>query len=339
MRNGPRHQWRTISTTGGTRHDGHYLELRINLRVLNPPDVDPDDRLSTATRGDGTVRLQPGAARRKARTEVSRRSRRSRLPASARESPPRVRPVDRAQGDGHGRSCAAAVRRALWLRAGLIRARRGGRAPRGAARSRPARDRAQPNALVPGSRRRLASLRQQSRPDSGDGSSLLSVLLLLAMYAPFCLTLAPSLRCLYRPVLQFFTTLMAIVAVVAVVQMLLQLSGLVLFGSVGEVPQRGAHQGLQHDVPGGVRLHDREEQRLHLPGALVPVAVPRARVRRRTRHRARLWRLLLYFGAMLTTVSGTGVILLAFGLVVWLFKTRRIRGLPCSFCCSASPSS
>ena len=161
--------------------------------------------------------------------------------------------------------------------------------------------------------------------DSGDGSSLLSMLLLLAMYAPFCLTLAPSLRRLYRPVLQFFTTLMAIVAVVAVVQMLLQLAGWSYSDPLASVPNEVLTKGYNTAYPveyGSAIVKSNAFIFLEpsfLSQFLALVFVVELTIG------ARLWRLLLYFGAMLTTVSGTGIILLAFGLVVWLFKRADTR--------------
>ena len=156
--------------------------------------------------------------------------------------------------------------------------------------------------------------------DSGDGSSLLSVLLLLAMYAPFCLTLAPSLRCLYRPVLQFFTTLMAIVAVVAVVQMLLQLAGWSYSDPLANFPSEVLNKGYNTAYPveyGSAIV--KSNAFIFLEPSFLSQFLALAFVVELTIG-ARLWRLLLYFGAILTTVSGTGVILLAFGIVVLLFK-------------------
>jgi hypothetical protein len=159
--------------------------------------------------------------------------------------------------------------------------------------------------------------------DSGDGSSLLSVLLLLAMYAPFCLTLAPSLRPLYRPVLQFFTTLMVIVAVVAVVQMLLQLAGWAYSDPLARVPNEVLTQGYNTAYPvqyGSAIV--KSNAFIFLEPSFLSQFLALAFVVELTTG-ARPWRLLLYFGAMLTTVSGTGVILLAFGIVVALFKRAR----------------
>jgi hypothetical protein len=156
--------------------------------------------------------------------------------------------------------------------------------------------------------------------DSGDGSSLLSVLLLLVMYAPFCLTLAPSLRCLYRPVLQFFTTLMAIVAVVAVVQMLLQLAGWSYSDPLASVPRELLTKGYNTTYPveyGSAIV--KSNAFIFLEPSFLSQFLALAFVVELTIG-ARLWRLLLYFGAILTTVSGTGVILLAFGFAVALFK-------------------
>jgi hypothetical protein len=161
--------------------------------------------------------------------------------------------------------------------------------------------------------------------DSGDGSSFLSVLLLLVMYAPFCLTLAPSLRRLYRPVLQFFTTLMAIVAVVAVVQMLLQLAGWSYSDPLASLPNDVLTKGYNTSYPvqyGSAIV--KSNAVIFLEPSFLSQFLALAFVVELTIG-ARLWRLLLYFGAMLTTVSGTGVILLAFGLVVWLFKRADTR--------------
>jgi len=161
--------------------------------------------------------------------------------------------------------------------------------------------------------------------DSGDGSSLLSVLLLLAMYAPFCLTLAPSLRSLYRPVLQFFTTLMAIVAVVAIVQMLAQLAGWSYSDPLASVPNEVFTKGYNTAYPvqyGSAIV--KSNAFIFLEPSFLSQFLALAFIVELTIG-ARLWRLLLYLGAMLATVSGTGVILLAFGIVVVLFRRAHTR--------------
>jgi len=161
--------------------------------------------------------------------------------------------------------------------------------------------------------------------DSGDGSSLPSILLLIAMYAPFCLTLTPSLRRLYRPVLEFFTALMAIVAVVAVLQMLLQLAGWSYSDPLASVPSDVLAQGYNTAYPleyGSAIV--KSNAFVFLEPSFLSQFLALAFIVELTTG-ARLWRLLLYFGAMLTTVSGTGVILLVFGLVIWLFKRADTR--------------
>jgi hypothetical protein len=161
--------------------------------------------------------------------------------------------------------------------------------------------------------------------DSGGESSLLSVLLLLTIYAPFCLTLIPSLRSLYRPVLRYFTALMAIVAVVAVVQTLLQVAGWTYQDPFTSVPSEFLVKDYNTSYPvqyGSAIV--KSNAFIFLEPSFLSQFLALAFVIELTLE-ARLWRLVLFVGAILTTVSGTGVVLLAFGVVFALFKSSDTR--------------
>jgi hypothetical protein len=164
--------------------------------------------------------------------------------------------------------------------------------------------------------------------DSGDGSSVLSLLLLLAIYAPFCFTLTPSLRTLYRPVLQFFTKLMAIVAVVALVQMLLQFAGwsyedLLLTNAPGEFLLQGFN--TSYPVQYGSEIF-KSNAFVFLEPSFLSQFLALAFVVELTLD-ARVWRLVLYLGALIATVSGTGLVLLVFGVLVVLLKSTGRRAV------------
>jgi hypothetical protein len=161
--------------------------------------------------------------------------------------------------------------------------------------------------------------------DRGDESSLLSLLLLLAIYAPFCFTLTPSLRSLYRPVLQFFVTLMSVIAVIALVQMLLQLAGwryedLLLANAPEELLLEGYN--TSYPVQYGSAII-KSNAFIFLEPSFLSQFLALAFIIELTLE-ARLWRLVLLLGALLTTLSGTGVILLAFGIAFVLLKRTGI---------------
>jgi hypothetical protein len=146
--------------------------------------------------------------------------------------------------------------------------------------------------------------------------SLKSLLLLIVLYAPFCFRLRAEFRFLYRPLLEFFNRLMVIVACVALGQWLAQLAGWRYRDLLDFVPRQLLVQGYNTSYP----LHYgspvwKSNAVVFLEPSFcaqfLAVAIIAQLLLGGTR-----WRIPLYFGALLSTVTGTGILLLVIGLIV-----------------------
>src|SRR5688572_14711396 len=83
----------------------------------------------------------------------------------------------------------------------------------------------------------------------GHSFSPTSLLLLIALYAPFCLVVQPSARIHYRAMLPTFTSLMSILAVVAIAQMAIQLAGVHYDDPFRHVPEDFLLEGYNTLAP------------------------------------------------------------------------------------------
>jgi hypothetical protein len=146
--------------------------------------------------------------------------------------------------------------------------------------------------------------------------SLKSLALLVVLYVPFCLRLRPEYGRVYRPLLEFFNTIMVVVACVAVAQWSAQLAGWVYRDLLDVVPDPLLIQGYNTTYPvqygsslmkaNGVVFLEPSFCSQFLAVALIVQLLLGG-------HR---WRLPLYAAGLLTTVAGTGIVLVGVGLTV-----------------------
>jgi hypothetical protein len=146
--------------------------------------------------------------------------------------------------------------------------------------------------------------------------SLNSLALLVVLYVPFCLRLRPEHRHLYRPLLEFFNAVMAVLACVAVAQWLAQLAGWTYRDLLDVVPDSLLVQGynttypIQYGSPlmkaNAVVFLEPSFCSQFLAVALIVQLLLGGR----------RWRLPLYAAGLVTTVAGTGLVLLGVGLAV-----------------------
>ena len=151
---------------------------------------------------------------------------------------------------------------------------------------------------------------------SKDEWSLKSLALLVVLYVPFCLRLRPNLRNLYRPLLEFFNTIMLVVACVALTQWTAQLAGWTYSDPLDLVPDQFLSQTYNTTYPvyygspimkanAFIFLEPSFCSQFLAVAIIVQLLLGRSR-----------WRLPVYAAALLATVSGTGIILLGVGLAV-----------------------
>jgi hypothetical protein len=146
--------------------------------------------------------------------------------------------------------------------------------------------------------------------------SLKSLALLVVLYLPFCLRLRPEHGHLYRPLLEFFNALMAVLACVAVAQWLAQFAGWTYRDLLDWVPDSLLVQGYNTTYPvqygsplmkaNAVVFLEPSFCSQFLAVALVVQLLLGGR----------RWRLPLYAAGLLATVAGTGIVLLGVGLAV-----------------------
>jgi hypothetical protein len=149
-----------------------------------------------------------------------------------------------------------------------------------------------------------------------DQWSLKSLALLVLLYVPFCFRLRVRLRHLYRPLLEFFNWVMVVAAVAALGQWLAQLAGWTYSDLLGFVPKGFLLGTYNTSYPitygsslwksNGVVFLEPSFCSQFLAIALVGQLILGGK----------RWRLALYSAALLTTVTGTGIILVMVGLVV-----------------------
>ena len=150
----------------------------------------------------------------------------------------------------------------------------------------------------------------------GDDWSLKSLTLLIVLYIPFCFQLRPDLRHLYRPLLEFFTKIMVVVAFVALAQSAAQLAGWRYQDPLAVAPSQLLLQTYNTSYPvqyGSPIMKANAVVFLEPSFCSQFLAIALLMQLLLGGHR---WRLPLYAGALLATVSGTGLLLLGVGLAV-----------------------
>jgi hypothetical protein len=157
-----------------------------------------------------------------------------------------------------------------------------------------------------------------------DEWSLKSLLLLVLLYLPFCYCLRPEFRHLYRPLLEFFNRIMVAAACVALGQWLAQVLGWTYRDPLAVLPRQLLLQSYNTFTPvqygsslmktNAIIFLEPSFCSQFLAIALIAQLVLGGR----------RWRLPLYAAAILTTVSGTGILLVGLGLLVLAVR----RGAP-----------
>lgn len=155
-----------------------------------------------------------------------------------------------------------------------------------------------------------------------DDPSFFSLLLLIVLYAPFTHVLRPPLLDLYPRVLEFFCKLMVLGALLAIGQWVAQVSGAWTYTDLlaDALPAEFLLQNYNTTYPvyfgspvmksNGVIFLEPSFCSQFLALAVIAQLV----------QGGKRWRLPLFVAALLTTVSGTGLLLLAFGLTVLAWR-------------------
>jgi hypothetical protein len=143
-----------------------------------------------------------------------------------------------------------------------------------------------------------------------------SLMLLIFLYAPFCFCLRQEFRHLYRQLLEFFNKIMLLAASVALAQWSAQLLGWTYWDPLASLPQKLVLQTYNTFSPVQFGSNMMKTNAIvflepsfcsqFLGVALIVQLILGGR----------WWRIPLYAAAMLTTVSGTGLVLVGVGLAV-----------------------
>jgi hypothetical protein len=149
-----------------------------------------------------------------------------------------------------------------------------------------------------------------------DEWSLKSLVLLVVLYIPFLLRLRTEFSHLYRPLLEFFNTIMVMVACVALLQWSAQVAGWTYRDLLDVVPSHFLIQTYNTTYP----VHYgspivKSNAIVFLEPSFCSQFLAIALIVQLLLGRQR-WRLPLYAAALLTTVSGTGLVLAGVGLAV-----------------------
>jgi hypothetical protein len=160
-----------------------------------------------------------------------------------------------------------------------------------------------------------------------DEWSLKSLVLLVLLYVPFCYRLRPEFRRLYRPLLEFFNKLMVAAACVALAQWLAQILGWTYKDPLALLPRQlllqtyntftPVHYGSSLMKTNAIVFLEPSFCSQFLAIALIAQLILGGR----------RWRLPLYAAAILTTVSGTGILLVGLGLAVLAVRRGVARAL------------
>jgi hypothetical protein len=162
---------------------------------------------------------------------------------------------------------------------------------------------------------------------AGREASFSSLLLLVVLYAPFAYVLRPEYVGVYPKVLEFFCRLMVVGAVLSLGQWMAQVLGWKYTDPFSVLPQQLVLQDYNTTYPleygsslmksnGFVFLEPSFCSQLLALAAIVQLVRGDKR-----------WRVPLYVAGIVPTVSGTGLLLLAFGLVVLSLRRGPLWGL------------
>jgi hypothetical protein len=155
-----------------------------------------------------------------------------------------------------------------------------------------------------------------SRPFVTIEPSISSLHLMLAIYLPLCFRASPALRARFPDVLEFFQKLMVVAAVVCVAQWLAQVAGLPFEDLLDFVPSQflyGIEYNYSYPLYYGSEIYKSNGVvflEASFASQFLAVAILIQLVRGE-----RYWRIALFGSAMLTTMAGTGMLLLGIGLV------------------------
>jgi hypothetical protein len=152
---------------------------------------------------------------------------------------------------------------------------------------------------------------------SGIAPSLNSLLLLLVLYLPHVFTVGRDLRRHYADMLRFFSIIMLVTSTMGVLQFVVQLLGVSYVDVVGALlPKQFVAIGYNTSYPivYGSALFKSNGLVFLEPSFFSQFAA--LAVLTQTVLGERQWRILVFLLAMFTSVSGTGVVLLAVGLAV-----------------------
>lgn len=153
-------------------------------------------------------------------------------------------------------------------------------------------------------------------------TSITSLMLLVVVYAPFCLVLRPEYRWMYRLVLQTFLWCSLIIGGIAIAQLLVQLVHVSTYRDyiAMVIPQKFLVQDYQAPYPivygssilksnGLFCLEASLCSQVVALGAIIGLVLE-----------ARRWKIVVLLVALLSTVSGTGFVLLLAGLAVQMVR-------------------
>jgi hypothetical protein len=150
--------------------------------------------------------------------------------------------------------------------------------------------------------------------------SITSLSLLMVVYAPYCVRVSPTTRHLFPDLLELFQRIMVVGATVCLAQFIAQLAGWQFRDLLDFLPPNLLAQDFNTSYPlyygspifksNGILFLEPSFASQFLALAMI-IQLLSGRARRR---------MLLFAGALLTTFSGTGMILLAVGLLVLAFR-------------------
>jgi hypothetical protein len=160
---------------------------------------------------------------------------------------------------------------------------------------------------------------------NGTEASLGSMLLLVVLYAPFSYVLRSELHGLYERLLEFFCRLMVIAGILSIGQWVTQMLGLRYADLLGYVVPSSLlleRYNTSYPVRYGSEIY-KSNGVFFLEPSFCSQFLALAAIIQLLRGGKR-WRLAVYGAGILTTVAGTGLLLLAFGLILVGLRRRPV---------------
>ena len=151
---------------------------------------------------------------------------------------------------------------------------------------------------------------------AGNEGSLLSVLLLGVLYAPFAYVLRPELRKLYPRVLDFFCQLMVLASILSIGMWAAQMGGWEYRDLLEFLPPQFLLEDYNTSYP--IRWESeiyKSNGIIFLEPSFCSQFLALALITQLAQGGKR-WRLVFYLAGILPTVAGTGLLLIAFGLIM-----------------------